>query len=651
MASSRGEGDRHAKRGTSKGRPLAEAARSPRRKRPLLGELAVAGGLIAPHELLALLDLKKTWGTRLGPALVASGHATPRDIARLVALQRDLPLINLHQEPPDTRLLRAHDMAFYLHHQCLPWRRTGGEVIYVAADPAQAIKAIAQRNGRLAPIHVASARDIQNFIAEHFREELSVIAIEGLLRKEAGFSASRRTTRSQSIWVGGLAFLMLTAITLFPDNSLTMLNIILGLCFLSIGALRLLSIVIGMSAAPSTEQRACAQSAPTADCNLPLYTIIVPLFRESAVLPVIAHALQQLDYPPAKLDIKLVFEESDPQTYADAKALNLPGHIEFVCVPDSLPRTKPKACNYALQFARGTYVVVYDAEDMPAPDQLRKAIAAFNLGDPKLACVQAKLNYYNWNENWLTRQFAIEYASFFDLLLPALDHLHMPVPLGGTSTHFRLDALRDCGAWDAHNVTEDADLGMRLRVLGYRCGIINSTTQEEANCRPGNWIRQRSRWVKGWVQTYLVHMRHPVSLFRALGWRGFLGFQIVIGGFSLSNLVHPFFYAALINHVFLRHGTDADMPLVIFNLVVLVSGYSLTMIAGMVAVSRRGLGRLIPSALTLPAYWLLISLASYKALYQFATRPYHWEKTDHGLSRMKLPQIRAAKDPGSITNH
>ncbi|MBI1261965.1 MAG: glycosyltransferase [Rhizobiales bacterium] len=649
--SGRGDGDRHVRQQPAKRRPLSGDTRQRRRKHLLMGELALARGLIAPHELLPLLGLQKKWGTRLGPTLLSSGHATPHDIARLVATQRDLPLINLRHEPPDAALLRANDIAFYLAHHCLPWRRVNGEVVYVAADPVEAAKIIAQRNGRLARIHVASARDIQKTVAAHFGEELSELAIHGLERTHATFSASRRTTPSQDIWIGCLALLTLAALLFAPDSSLVALNVILGSCFLGIGALRLLSILIGLTAAPSAEQRAFAQSRPVADCDLPIYTIIVPLFRESAVLPVIAHALQRLDYPAAKLDIKLVFEESDPQTYADAKALNLPGHIEFIRVPDSLPRTKPKACNYALPFVRGRYAVVYDAEDMPEPDQLRKAIAAFDLGDPRLACVQAQLNYYNWNENWLTRQFALEYAAFFDLLLPALDQLRLPIPLGGTSTHFRVDALRACGGWDAYNVTEDADLGIRLRVLGYRCGIINSTTQEEANCRPGNWIRQRSRWVKGWVQTYLVHMRHPVSLFRALGWRGFLGFQLVIGGFSLSNLVHPFFYAVLVNHVFLNHGSETDMPLVIFNLVVLVSGYSLTIIAGMVAVSRRGLVRLIPSALSLPAYWLLISLASYKALYQFVTRPFHWEKTDHGLSRMKLPDIQIAKEPRSITNH
>lgn len=612
-------------------------ARRAARKHPLLGELALRHGLVSPPELQKLLTLNRLWGTRFGSVLLSAGQATPLELARLVASQRGLPLVNLTSEAFDPDLLNKADISFYLSELLLPWRRADGEVIYVATDPVRAQKAIARRNGRLPKVYVTSSRDIQQAIATHFSDHLTARACFGLMRDMPRYSAARRTTGAQRRALALLLVLFGLALSFSIDKTLMALNVMLGFCFLCIAALRCASIIIGQSGAPSREELAYAQSKPITDKELPVYTIIVPLFREAAVLPLIAGALRDLNYPAAKLDIKLVFEASDPETLRVAKLLNLPGHFEFITVPDSQPRTKPKACNYALPFARGTYVVIFDAEDLPEPDQLRKAASAFALGDPRLACVQAQLNFYNWNENWLTRQFALEYGAFFDLLLPTLDHLRLPIPLGGTSTHFRLSALRESGGWDAHNVTEDADLGMRLAALGYRCGIIRSTTEEEANCQLHNWIRQRSRWIKGWVQTYFVHMRDPLRLWRALGWRGFLGFQIVIGGFSLSNLVHPFFYVGAIYHAWLSNGGipfGSDPALVLFNLSVLTTGYVLAIIAAMVAVARRGLAGLIPVALTMPAYWLLISLASYKAMFQFLTRPFHWEKTHHGLSRM-----------------
>jgi glycosyltransferase XagB len=227
-------------------------------------------------------------------------------------------------------------------------------------------------------------------------------------------------------------------------------------------------------------------------------------------------------------------------------------------------------------------------------------------------------------------------------MLPTMVRLGLPIPLGGTSTHFRTKALREAGAWDPNNVTEDADLGIRFALQGYRCGIILSTTKEEANCSLPNWIRQRSRWIKGWLQTYLVRMRHPVQLYRALGLKGFLGFQVLIGGFTLSNLVHPLFYGAMFFAV-ATTGMPADFgsnaALALFNILVLISGYSLAVAAGMAAVLVRGLPLLFGQTFMMPAYWLLISIAAYKALWQLLTRPFHWEKTEHGISRMLPGQL------------
>lgn len=574
--------------------------------------------------------------------MVSIGAARLVDMARLHSAQHGIPFVNLLTDPRDAALRKVEAMDFYLREQCLPWRRHGAETIYVATDPATAREAIARHEGRPQPVFVTSPRDIDRTLLSEFGDALSERAILSLARQMPESSAATPVTRRQGIVLAGLALLILAAFIVAPTATFVTLNIAFGLCFLAIAALRYTSIFVGLLAQPTAEERAYDLHGAPTDTELPVYTVMVPLFDEARVLPIIARALEELDYPASKLDIKLIFEESDIETWEAAKALKLPDRFDFIRVPTSMPRTKPKACNFALPFARGELLVIYDAEDMPEPQQLKRAAAAFALGDAKLACVQAQLNYYNWNENWLTRQFAIEYAAFFDLLLPALVRLNLPIPLGGTSTHFRTSALREAGAWDPNNVTEDADLGQRFALKGYRCGIIRSTTQEEANCQLNNWVRQRSRWVKGWMQTYLVRMRHPIRLYRALGFRGFLGFQLVIGGFSLSNLLHPVFYVttavALIltgTPIGFQHGT----ALALFNIVILIAGYSFAIAAGLVAVAGRGLAPLFTQTLMMPAYWLLISIAAYKALLQLATKPFHWEKTEHGLSRMMADQL------------
>ena len=239
--------------------------------------------------------------------------------------------------------------------------------------------------------------------------------------------------------------------------------------------------------------------------------MFVPLFKEVEILPHLAKALRSLDYPPAKLDIKIILESVDTATIEAASKLDFPGNVDLIVVPDRQPRTKPKALNYALQFATGDLAVIYDAEDRPEPDQLRKAATVFRHASPKLACLQARLDYFNAKENWLSRQFTIEYATLFRGLLPLFGRFGLPLPLGGTSNHFRIGVLRELGAWDPFNVTEDADLGMRLHRAGYKVETLDSTTYEEACCQPVAWVKQRTRWLKGWMQTFGVHMRAPFA--------------------------------------------------------------------------------------------------------------------------------------------
>ncbi|HEX4294222.1 MAG TPA: glycosyltransferase family 2 protein [Rhizomicrobium sp.] len=287
--------------------------------------------------------------------------------------------------------------------------------------------------------------------------------------------------------------------------------------------------------------------------------------------------------------------------------------------------------NFALPFARGEFVVIYDAEDRPEPDQLRKAVAMFRALPQTTACLQARLAFYNAPENWLTRQFEADYRLWFGMLLQGLDRIGVPIPLGGTSNHFRIDVLRDIGAWDPFNVTEDADLGIRLSQRGFRVAMLDSTTFEEAPTRLGVWIKQRSRWLKGYMQTWLVHSRQTGSLVRQTGLKGFLAFQFFIGGAVVSALVNPLLWiVCVLSYVF-----PGLFPSGLEQLSAAGAIGSNSILAGLAvsAAIRCGDRRLLPCGLTVAFYWLLISVAAWRGLWHLVTRPFHWEKTTHGLSR------------------
>jgi len=374
--------------------------------------------------------------------------------------------------------------------------------------------------------------------------------------------------------------------------------------------------------------------------------VLVPMFREAAMLPQLAQALRNLDYPLGKLDIKIVLEAGDLQTLEAARTLGLEGVFEIIVVPRSAPQTKPKACNFALRFARGEYLVVYDAEDRPEPDQLRKVVATFRRSSPNTACLQCRLNYYNAGENWLTRMFTLDYTLWFDQVLPGLERLGMPIPLGGTSNHFRTDILRELHAWDPFNVTEDADLGIRIWQKGYRVGVVDSTTFEEASCRTGQWVRQRSRWMKGYMQTLLVHTRRPLHLIRSVGLLGFLGFFFFIGGTVFAGLLNPVFWVFYAIWVVASAANfDPIFPqfllfLCLFNLLAGNGAFTYLLMLGPIG---RGWLNLIPYTFTLIAYWVLISVAAYRGLWQLIRDPFFWEKTQHGLSRQSAGELSSAE--------
>jgi glycosyltransferase involved in cell wall biosynthesis len=500
-----------------------------------------------------------------------------------------------------------------------------------AADMATLSARLGERDRDLVPV---SRRALMAAIVSTYGAELASRAANGLKQRQPRMSAATGLTGWQAAAVAVLIGLSVGSGFFAPRETLAIYGVGFSFVFL-------LTILLRSAAASHASIRHIAgrqrRYRRLPGTELPRYTVLVAMFKEARVLPDLVAALRALDYPAAKLEVMLVLEEVDRETIAAARALPLPPNFDIVIVPDGAPRTKPRALNYALQFACGELLVIYDAEDRPDPNQLRKAAAHFRDASREVVCLQGKLTYDNSDENWLTRQFTIEYASLFDGILPMLDRAGLPLPLGGTSNHFRTAVLRWLGGWDPHNVTEDADLGMRIYRAGYRAEVLDSVTYEEAACHLGNWIRQRTRWLKGWMQTYCVHMREPRRLLGELGLPGFLAFQGHFAGIIVAALVHPWSYI-LIAHdlahgVLLAGGANPlARPVLCLALFNLIAGYTASLILGWFTVRRFRGGALRPHLVFIPFYWLLVSAAAYRALYQFVTRPHYWEKTEHGVT-------------------
>lgn len=391
------------------------------------------------------------------------------------------------------------------------------------------------------------------------------------------------------------------------------------------------------------------------EARLPVYSILCPLYREARVIPQFLEAIAKLDWPKRRLDVMLLLEEDDRETIDAIRRIPLPYYFRVIIVPHSNPKTKPKACNYGLSFAKGEFLVVYDAEDVPDPMQLKKAYLGFQTLPENIRCLQAKLNYYNPNQNFLTRLFTAEYSLWFDLTLTGLQSLNSSIPLGGTSNHFRTCDLRELKGWDPFNVTEDADLGVRLFKKGKRTAIIDSTTLEEANSIVANWLRQRSRWIKGYIQTYLVHMRDFHLFVRKNGLRHALIFQLTIGGKLLFLLINPvmwfvtFFYFAFNAYI----GPIVELvyypPMSYVAVFSLVFGNFLFLYYYMIACAKRNQWSLVKYVYLIPFYWAMMSYAGVIALYQLIFRPHYWEKTIHGFHLSGARQYPVAQEGrGSI---
>lgn len=455
-------------------------------------------------------------------------------------------------------------------------------------------------------------------------------------------------TRSQVIFFVGLAVILISSFILQPLNTAKVVVGILSFTYF-IDVIFNLYVILKSLDQPPEISISDDELAELRNQDLPIYTILCPLYREAHVIPHFLAAIEKFDWPLEKLDVQLLLEEDDQESVEACKLMDLPKYVRVIVVPNSQPKTKPKACNYGLNFAKGEYVVIYDAEDSPDPLQLKKSYLAFQKVGPNIKCLQAKLNYYNPNQNWLTRLFTAEYSLWFDVILTGLQSIETTIPLGGTSNHFRTADLITLQGWDPFNVTEDCDLGVRLFNHGYKTAIIDSTTLEEANSNFKNWIRQRSRWIKGYMQTYLLHMREPVQLVKKQGIHALL-FQLTVGGKISFILINPILWVLTIAYfalyAYVGPSIEALYPSIIFYMAVtsLIFGNFMFIYYYMIGCAKREHWGLLKWVYLIPVYWLMVSIAGFMALYELIVRPHYWQKTIHGLHLKNKAFVKQSKE-------
>jgi glycosyltransferase XagB len=500
----------------------------------------------------------------------------------------------------------------------------------VRLNHANAIVPLEEADGEMATGDVAfgkiciDRRAFRQAICTEHAENLRVLATDGLGFLRPEFSANRSSLfLSRFTLIAIIGLLVFALLTADVAGVITVYG--LAALFLTSSGIRLWTLVN-----PASPSRApVAMLAPT----LPVYTILVPLYDEAAVVEQMFIGLSALTYPTEKLDIMFLVEDSDQATLRALKQLALPSHFDVIVVPAGLPRTKPRALNFGLLFARGELLTIYDGEDIPQPRQLMEAVKLFSLRSPKTACLQAQLSYFNANENWLTRQFALEYAVHFGAFLPALARARLPMLLGGTSNHFRVNALRAVGGWDPYNVTEDADLGVRFARLGYHAEVLDSMTFEEAVNTPLAWLKQRSRWLKGLVITWLVHMRHPKRIKREIGFGALWIVTALSLGAWLNALLHPMLLAWCLWSL-ADTQTFVQSLLSTIGLVILIIDYAVYALLGQYWQMRSYGTWWLSTLLTFPLYWLFTYFAALLALFDLISAPFHWRKTRHGVSKL-----------------
>lgn len=572
-------------------------------------------------------------GRSFQTGLTAYGVVEPAELVESMA--KELGLDVAAEIDPSQLIVRARDCLDLLRRPSagVPVRlieERQGTVAFLV--PAQTVSPGALREhirrlpalaGRL---KLADAGKLRAALLKRARPALIKIATSGLFDRFPDMSARIVANAWQGSMIGVWLTVLPVGFLLAFGPTITFLHGLATFFFLACVILRLAVVLL-----PRSKKEDVPLQLPPGDA--PVFAVLVALYKEAEIIPNLLASLDRLVWPRDRLQIKLVCEADDRQTLAAIRANPLPPHFEIVEVPSGGPRTKPKALSYALPMSGGDFIVLYDAEDQPDPMQLVEAWRKFSANGPDLAVVQAPLEISNRSESIIARMFAFEYAGLFRGLLPWLAGGRMVLPLGGTSNHFRRQALEEVGAWDPYNVTEDADLAMRFARFGYRADVIGRPTYEAAPTRLAVWLPQRTRWFKGWLQTWLVHMRDPMQLMGQLGPGSFMVAQILFAGMLASVLLHPllfgtFLYLAV--EIGMGHYPGPfKMALLAVDVINIACGYLSFLLLGWRSLRKGERHDFWKIFLFTPVYWLMMSAAGWRAVWQLWRKPHHWEKTPH----------------------
>ncbi|NSX54690.1 glycosyltransferase [Parasulfitobacter algicola] len=606
-------------------RPVYDRSGKRVRRPKLLGQILIEIGAITNAELIQARAMQERQRSHIGEILLAHRKITEQQLFDALSIQYSAQIVDVQSVPPDPRLIDLLGTDECLKKNILPWKKLGNHTVIATSDPAKFSMYRDQLQDAFGPVLMALVlkTKLQDTVAKG-----RTTALVTLAETRVDDANSCRNWNTRSLMKTGLFVVLLAAVTM----TISPPAIFVALCLWAILTL-ILSAGLKIATAVAVLGRKKPAMAPYTIVKYPVVSIMVPLFKENQIAGKLVQRLARLDYPKEALDICLVVEAEDDTTRQTIAKTVLPQWMRTIVVPQGSLKTKPRALNYALDFCRGDIVGVYDAEDAPARDQIKRVVRRFEVAPDHVVCLQGVLDFYNAKTNWLSRCFAVEYATWFRIVLPGLQRLGMAVPLGGTTLFFKRKALEELGRWDAHNVTEDADLGIRLARCGYTTELIDTVTEEEANCRPWAWVKQRSRWLKGYAMTYAVHMRSPVKLWRDLGFKRFLGFQILFLGALSQYALAPVLWSFWLIPMGLSHPMQNVLSggmlltlVVIFALTEVVN-----ILLGIWAVRQtkhRGLMGWVP---TLHLYFPLGATAAYKGLLEMVTKPFYWDKTAHGL--------------------
>jgi cellulose synthase/poly-beta-1,6-N-acetylglucosamine synthase-like glycosyltransferase len=594
---------------------------------PVLDRLAVADRARVQAALCA-----KVHGTTFQREILASGEVTEEAFYRALADclgVRFLPRV----AAGDLVVQEKHALALLRHGSgAAPVRVVDGaeQAATILAtdrlDVAAARARLSTTPGLASRSRMATPSAVRRALLGRARARLASVAVSGLFEKSPHCSAVIVANAWQGFMIGFGGFFAVAAAVLAPWETLIAVHGMLSIFFLGCILLRVLAMTVAAPPVPPPIE-------PFAARDLPVYSVLVALYREAGIVPELLVALGRLQWPRSKLEIKLVCEADDDETLAAIRAVPLRPNIEVIEVPPAGPRTKPKALAYALQIVSGEFVVLYDAEDRPHPLQLIEAWQSFRAGGPDLACLQAPLEITNGGAGPIARLFALEYAALFRGLLPYLARRRLVLPLGGTSNHFRRSLLEKVGGWDPHNVTEDADLAVRLSRHGYRTQTISRPTREAAPPDFATWLPQRTRWFKGWLLTWLVHMRDPLRLLRELGPASFLVVQILFVGMVLSCFAHPLMLATVCVLVAVVAAgyplSTGQNGLLAVDAVNIACGYASFIMLGWQTLAKKERRGFWKAVVFTPVYWMMLSLAALRSIIQLWKAPHFWAKTHH----------------------